>query len=260
MMGLLGTVVMPWLAKHVGLVRGGAWSIWFVSSYPSLRSRSQTMLTLLLPVNQVPNTLPLPSSPNSLHRTSSHRAARFVPLSSSLPPRRSSPSLRIIPSDSRFPLLFLSNNQVKAQSGTSSSSSPSSPFRESVRLALSHPSFLPSLDLNPNPAHLFVIFPSPLPPFPLLLLSLSFVVSALWSIDLIQLQILQEALRDHPRRNRLTSLQLSLQSAFDLSKYAVVLGFNECVSISFQLLLSVRSSVEGVELVEVRKRDRRVSN
>lgn len=34
-MGLLGTVVMPLLAKHVGLVRGGAWSLWFVPS-PSL--------------------------------------------------------------------------------------------------------------------------------------------------------------------------------------------------------------------------------
>jgi hypothetical protein len=51
----------------------------------------------------------------------------------------------------------------------------------------------------------------------------------LWSFDLMQLQALQEALQNHPKRNRLTSLQLSLQSAFDLLKYAVVLGFNKYV-------------------------------
>jgi hypothetical protein len=48
----------------------------------------------------------------------------------------------------------------------------------------------------------------------------------LWSFDLIQLQMLQEALRAHPRRSRLAGLQLSLQAAFDLAKYALVLALN----------------------------------
>lgn len=50
--------------------------------------------------------------------------------------------------------------------------------------------------------------------------------AGLWSFDLFQLQTLQEALKDHPRRNRLTALQLSLQSAFDLAKYGMVLGWS----------------------------------
>lgn len=33
-------------------------------------------------------------------------------------------------------------------------------------------------------------------------------------------------MKDHPRRNRLTALQLSLQSAFDLAKYGMTLGWS----------------------------------
>lgn len=46
----------------------------------------------------------------------------------------------------------------------------------------------------------------------------------LWSFDLCQLKELQLALEDHPRRNRLTALQLALQNFFDLLKYALTLG------------------------------------
>ncbi|KAL7415375.1 hypothetical protein BDY24DRAFT_439796 [Mrakia frigida] len=131
-MGLLGTVVMPLLAKHVGLVRGGAWSLWaqIACLFPPL-------LTL------------------------------YIGLPHTAPPGQG-PVWNIV---------------------------------------------------------LFFTF-----------ISLSRI--ALWSIDLIQLQILQEALRDHPRRNRLTSLQLSLQSAFDLSKYAIVLGFNKPAEFKWTALIS----------------------
>lgn len=49
-------------------------------------------------------------------------------------------------------------------------------------------------------------------------------LAGLWAFDLFQLQQLQEALKDHPRRNRLTAFQLSLTSLFDLGKYGMVLG------------------------------------
>lgn len=81
------------------------------------------------------------------------------------------------------------------------------------------------LCLLPPVLTLYIGLPSTLPPgrgpewnIVLFFTFISLSRIALWSIDLIQLQILQEALRDHPRRNRLTSLQLALQSAFELSK------------------------------------------
>lgn len=48
----------------------------------------------------------------------------------------------------------------------------------------------------------------------------------LYSFDLVQMQILQITLEHHPRRNRFTALQVSMSSAMDLAKYAVVLVFN----------------------------------
>jgi len=209
---------MPWLAKHVGLVRGGAWSIWFVRSHSSSSLFKKADDFPLL--NQGSDPLLVSSSSNSLHRASSHRTARSV-LSSSFSPSRSlltsNPSLTSV-------LLLRNTSQVKVQSGTLSFSSPSSLSHESVSFSLRlPPSFpflsFPSMNLIQLTSSLFF------PPFHIL--SCLLLYSALWSIDLIQLQILQEALRDHPRRNRLTSLQLSLQSAFDLSKCAVVLGFNK---------------------------------
>jgi len=46
----------------------------------------------------------------------------------------------------------------------------------------------------------------------------------LWMFDLAQLQILQESLESHPRRNRLTSFQYTLQNMFDMAKYALTIG------------------------------------
>ncbi|KAH7920921.1 hypothetical protein BV22DRAFT_1198573 [Leucogyrophana mollusca] len=46
----------------------------------------------------------------------------------------------------------------------------------------------------------------------------------LWMFDLAQLQILQESLESNPRRNRLTSLQYTLQNMFDMAKYALTMG------------------------------------
>ncbi|KAG8761134.1 hypothetical protein FRC14_006840 [Serendipita sp. 396] len=60
----------------------------------------------------------------------------------------------------------------------------------------------------------------------------------LWSFDLIQLQLLQESLTDHPRKNALTALQLSLQNMFDLAKYALVLGLNKPSQFKWTALVS----------------------
>lgn len=46
----------------------------------------------------------------------------------------------------------------------------------------------------------------------------------LWIFDLTQLQILQESLESHPRKNRLTSFQYILQNIFDMTKYALTMG------------------------------------
>lgn len=75
-MGLLGTVVMPLLAKHVGLVRGGAWSLWFVPS-PSLLLVSMRN-NFSLYDTQGADRLPVSFSPHALHRTSSNCSSRFV--------------------------------------------------------------------------------------------------------------------------------------------------------------------------------------
>jgi solute carrier family 40 (iron-regulated transporter), member 1 len=48
----------------------------------------------------------------------------------------------------------------------------------------------------------------------------------LYSFDLIQLQSMQVALERHPRRNKFTALQVSMQSTFDLGKYLVVFILN----------------------------------
>ncbi|KAK0458031.1 iron transporter [Desarmillaria tabescens] len=45
----------------------------------------------------------------------------------------------------------------------------------------------------------------------------------LWMFDLAQLQILQEALEHHPRRNTLTALQYSLMNTFDMLKYVLTM-------------------------------------
>lgn len=48
----------------------------------------------------------------------------------------------------------------------------------------------------------------------------------LYAFDLVQLQQLQTELEHHPRRNRFMALQISMESAFDLGKYGVVLVWN----------------------------------
>jgi iron-regulated transporter 1 len=68
----------------------------------------------------------------------------------------------------------------------------------------------------------------------------------LWSFDLVQLQILQESLANHARRNALTALQLSLQNMFDLTKYALVLGLNKPSQFKWTALVSWISVFTGV--------------
>lgn len=68
----------------------------------------------------------------------------------------------------------------------------------------------------------------------------------LWSFDLIQLQILQEDLANHPRRNALTALQISLQNMFDLTKYAIVLGLSKPEQFKWTALVSWISIFAGV--------------
>jgi iron-regulated transporter 1 len=48
----------------------------------------------------------------------------------------------------------------------------------------------------------------------------------LWSFDLAQLQMVQEALSTHPRRNSLMALQVSLQNLFDLGHYGLTIGWS----------------------------------
>ena len=45
----------------------------------------------------------------------------------------------------------------------------------------------------------------------------------LYSFDLVQLQEMQTTLEDNPKRNAYMAIQISMQSAFDLGKYVVVL-------------------------------------
>lgn len=67
----------------------------------------------------------------------------------------------------------------------------------------------------------------------------------LWSFDLCQLQELQTALDDHPRRNRLTALQLSLQNLFDLLKYALTLAAASPRQFKWTALVSWAAVVMG---------------
>jgi iron-regulated transporter 1 len=67
----------------------------------------------------------------------------------------------------------------------------------------------------------------------------------LWAFDLVQLKELQLALDDHPRRNRLTALQISLQNLFDLIKYAVTLAASSPVNFKWTALVSCIAVVAG---------------
>lgn len=68
----------------------------------------------------------------------------------------------------------------------------------------------------------------------------------LWSFDLVQLQILQETLANHSRRNAMTALQLSLQNAFDMTKYVLVLGLNRPEQFKWTALVSWIAVFTGV--------------
>ncbi|KAK1925025.1 Ferroporti-1 [Papiliotrema laurentii] len=67
----------------------------------------------------------------------------------------------------------------------------------------------------------------------------------LWSFDLIQLKELQLALDDHPRRNRLTALQISLQNLFDLMKYLVTLLASSPAQFKWTAVVSFVAIVGG---------------
>ncbi|KAK0494508.1 iron transporter, partial [Armillaria luteobubalina] len=49
----------------------------------------------------------------------------------------------------------------------------------------------------------------------------------LWMFDLAQLQILQEALEHHPRRNTFTALQYSLMNTFEMLKYGLTMVLSD---------------------------------
>jgi iron-regulated transporter 1 len=152
--GLAGTLVMPVLERRVGLVRGGAWSVWCAT-------RRNASLPTNAPVGRR----------RCVSRRRSSRCTSACPRT-----RRPGPARR----------------------GTRACSSPRSRSRGSVSDTRYMPPDAAPADAQPG----------------------------LWSFDLIQLQTLQEALRAHPRRSRLAGLQLSLQAAFDLAKYALVLALN----------------------------------
>lgn len=67
----------------------------------------------------------------------------------------------------------------------------------------------------------------------------------LWSFDLCQLKVLQLALDDHPRRNRLTALQIALQNLFDLAKYVVTLLAASPAQFKWTALVSYAAVVSG---------------
>ncbi|KAK0237652.1 iron transporter [Armillaria nabsnona] len=60
----------------------------------------------------------------------------------------------------------------------------------------------------------------------------------LWMFDLAQLQILQEALENHPRRNTLTALQYSLMNTFDMLKYVLTMVLSDPQQFRWAGLLS----------------------
>ncbi|WOO81090.1 Solute carrier family 40 member 1 [Vanrija pseudolonga] len=67
----------------------------------------------------------------------------------------------------------------------------------------------------------------------------------LWSFDLCQLKVLQLALDDHPRRNRMTALQIALQNLFNLAKYAVTLAAATPAQFKWTALVSWFAVVAG---------------
>ncbi|OWZ66836.1 hypothetical protein AYX14_00563 [Cryptococcus neoformans] len=67
----------------------------------------------------------------------------------------------------------------------------------------------------------------------------------LWSFDLCQLKELQLALDDHPHRNRLTALQISLQNLFHLLKYAVTLSASTPKEFKWTALVSFGALLVG---------------
>ncbi|KAL1411254.1 hypothetical protein Q8F55_002205 [Vanrija albida] len=67
----------------------------------------------------------------------------------------------------------------------------------------------------------------------------------LWSFDLCQLKVLQLALDDHPRRNRMTALQIALQNLFNLGKYAVTLAAATPAQFKWTALVSWFAVVGG---------------
>ncbi|KZT57707.1 polyketide synthase [Calocera cornea HHB12733] len=67
----------------------------------------------------------------------------------------------------------------------------------------------------------------------------------LWAFDLSQLQILQDKLRDHPRRNALTALQFSMQSIGDLAKYVLVMILSSPTEFRWTAVVSVGCVLAG---------------
>ncbi|KZO98874.1 polyketide synthase, partial [Calocera viscosa TUFC12733] len=67
----------------------------------------------------------------------------------------------------------------------------------------------------------------------------------LWAFDLSQLQILQDKLRDHPRRNALTALQFSMQSVGDLAKYVLVMIISSPTEFRWTAVVSVGCVLAG---------------
>lgn len=67
----------------------------------------------------------------------------------------------------------------------------------------------------------------------------------LWSFDLCQLKILQVALDSHPRKNRLTALQIALQNVFDLAKYVLTLAAATPRQFKWTALVSYIAVVAG---------------
>lgn len=67
----------------------------------------------------------------------------------------------------------------------------------------------------------------------------------LWSFDLCQLKLLQLALEDHPRRNRLTALQIALQNLFELAKYVVSLAAASPAQFKWTAVVSYAAVVAG---------------
>lgn len=67
----------------------------------------------------------------------------------------------------------------------------------------------------------------------------------LWSFDLCQLKVLQVATQDHPRRNRITALQIALQNVFHLAKYVVTLAAASPAQFKWTALVSWVAIVVG---------------